>query len=140
MQQAPLKYDPATGRANPLITNAAHYRDKLNDQWCYNPWTREFRHAARYHDFQGLTLVETGAEPDPLHLAEVLRIADLCAFLGRCQHPAQLLDVDTLLVKIGKLGNGDYTRYLRLTDVHDRADFDALVSAARPLVFDDSEI
>ena len=142
MQQAPMKFDPHTGRANPTITNAAHYRDvHSNVQWCFDPWTREYRDKQRYTDFSGLTIIEPGAEPDKQHLTEVRRVSDLCAYLNRCAVFARLLDVDTLLVKVKQLGDpADYWRYLRLDDAFDCAEFDALVSAAKPIVFDESEI
>lgn len=141
MQQAPMRYDPETGRANPLITNAAHYRDIYsNTQWCFDPWTREYRDKLRYTDYTGLTVVEPGAEPDAKHLVEVRRVADLCAYLNRCAIFARLIDVDTLLVKVKQLGDSDYWRYLRLDAAFDRAEFDAILAAAKPLVFDESEI
>lgn len=140
MQQAPMKFDPYTGRANPTITNAAHYRDKFNLQWCYDPWTRAFRYDARHHDFVGITIVEPGAEPDSQHLAELQRIAGLCAYLQRCEYFALVLDVDALTIKVCHITDREFWRYLRLTNEDDRAEFDALVAAARPLVFDESEI
>lgn len=142
MQQAPMRYDPQTGRAKPIITNAAHYRDIYsNTQWCFDPWTREYRDKQRYTDFSGLTIIEPSAEPDSKHLDEVRRVTDLCSYLSRCAVFARLLDVDTLLVKLKPLGSSaDFWRYLRLDDAFDRAEFDALVASAKPITFDESEI
>lgn len=141
MQQAPMKFDPHTGRAKPLITNAAHYRDRYdNVQWCFDPWTRAYRDKQRYTDFSGLTIIEPSDEPDAKHLAEVRRVTDMCQYLSRCAIFARLLDVDTLLVKVKQLGDRDYWRYLRLDDAFDRAEFDALVASAKPVTFDESEI
>lgn len=39
-QRHPMKYDPATGKPNPAIADAAEWRERNNNTaWLYDPWT-----------------------------------------------------------------------------------------------------
>ncbi|MGP1715597.1 MAG: hypothetical protein ACTS9Y_00325 [Methylophilus sp.] len=63
-QRLPMKFDPATGKPNPIITDAAAWREKNHKTaWLFDPWTGLQREAWKVgSDTYGLMVIPNSIE------------------------------------------------------------------------------